>query len=328
MSEQLLELVLNTLKIVGIGPKSRKIYSFVFLTILTILVIFASIDRPYLKSYTHIKVVVSVLMDFIAYFFNFYTILFHRETDFFKMFSNEPKFEFRHYCVFLIVNVVFWVIVLMSNYAFTRIIILKSIVEIVIIDVEIYSQFLFGFMIFLILDIIKSKYRKMNQILRNYRQITSDEFVFLVTKIESFSFQLKNSVDEFNDIFGVPLLLIISYSTLHFVNYIDDLFFFRFEKSKFQFLISNISQVSLIFITNYTLIIMCDCVGKEASNLLKIAQKVKTSQGNKFVLDCLVLNFPKFSAGGFFQIKKSTIFSVLNTVSTLLIVMVQFDKDK
>ncbi|EFA05773.1 gustatory receptor isoform X1 [Tribolium castaneum] len=324
MSSQLLKLTHDALKILGIGPKSNKIYSFLLLTTLTLLVILSSIDRPYLKSYTYIKLVVSVLMDFIAYFFNFWTILFSR-SDFFQQFEcdNEPKL--RHYLIFIFVNVFFWVIILMSNYAFTRIILLKSVLEIVIIDIEIYSQFLYGFMIYLILDTIKSKYRQMHRLLANYKVITSDEFFYLVSKIESLACELKNTVDDFNDIFGISFLLIISYSTLHFVNYIDDLFFFRFEKSKFEpFLISNISLVSLIFLFNCTLIIMCDCVRSEASKVVKNAQKLR----HKFDLKTLVLNFPKFTAGGFFHVKKSTIFSILNTVSTLLIVMVQFDKER
>lgn len=45
---------------------------------------------------------------------------------------------------------------------------------------------------------------------------------------------------------------------------------------------------------------------------------------NEFI-DFIINNFPKFSAAGFFDIKMSTIGSMLNTVTTLIIVMMQLD---
>lgn len=77
---------------------------------------------------------------------------------------------------------------------------------------------------------------------------------------------------------------------------------------------------------------MCDCVRFEAGKLLKLSQKFKKQLSSSQIL---LLNeflnsfpFPKFSAEGFFSLKKSTIFSILNTITTLLIVMIQFDKEK
>lgn len=252
-SYHLLKIVLTVTKFLGIGPQSQKYHSIAILSVLTICVIVSSIDRPYLKSYTHIKFIITILCDIIAYFFNFYTTLFNKNSqkklsEFFKI--ESTKLKIRHYLIFLILNLIFWVIILLSNYAFTQIVVFKTYLEIVIIDFEIYCQFLHGFTIFLILDLIKLKYRNLNKILLNYNKITRDEFFYLLKKIENCSFLLQDVVDQFNDIFGIPLLLLISYSTLHFVNYIDDLFFFRSDPKKFEaFLISNISLVSMIFVS-------------------------------------------------------------------------------
>ena len=85
---------------------------------------------------------------------------------------------------------------------------------------------------------------------------------------------------------------------------------------------------------NCMLIVMCDSVLKEALKVVGFAYKLRKNfpsalsrqrvEVNEFI-DFVIRNFPKFSAAGFFDIDRSTIFKLLGTVTTLLIVMVQFD---
>lgn len=73
---------------------------------------------------------------------------------------------------------------------------------------------------------------------------------------------------------------------------------------------------------------------QEASNTMYYGYKMKRIMSKNADNEKLELrgfielvhhNKPKFSAAGFFKIKKSTMFNILGTVTTLLIVMVQFD---
>ncbi|XP_063924676.1 gustatory receptor 68a-like [Zophobas morio] len=294
------------------------------------------------------KRVVSILMDIIAYLFNCYTIVsttFYHQKQWSALIKTIKCDQHIHkiplHLDFILLNIVFWIILFCSNYAFHQIVVFKTIKDIAVIDVEIYTQFVFGYLIFVVTGMLRSKYRYLRNFLENYHQtfhtksISGDEFLLFMKKMEHVAYTLKESVDHFNDIFGIPLLLMISYATLHFVNYIDDLFFFRFNPDKYyHFFISNVLVVSMIFLGNCMLIVMCDSVLKEALKVVGFAYKLRKNfpsalsrqrvEVNEFI-DFVIRNFPKFSAAGFFDIDRSTIFKLLGTVTTLLIVMVQFD---
>ncbi|RZC39777.1 7tm 7 domain containing protein [Asbolus verrucosus] len=359
MSSKLLSIILTANKFLGTAPPLgqkrliKKIYSLIVVVVLTSGILVSSVSRSYLKKYTHMKFIISVLSDIIAYAFNCYTIFFitfTKERQWKNLIKTIKIKEAENdktcpYVAFLLLNIIFWIIVLCSNYAFTQIVVFKSVPDLIILNIEMYTQFLFGCLIYVILKMLLSRYCYLNYLLSDYvhnmmrtKSISSDDFIYFVKRIEHVGYSLKESVDHFNEIFGIPLLLMVSYCTLHFVNYIDDFFFFRFDSDKFnQFLISNICLVTMNFVGNCFLIIKCDAVLKEAANVKSFAYKLRKCfpcvlskeriELNEFI-DFAVNNFPKFSAGGFFAIQKSTIFSVLSTITTLLIVMIQFDATK
>lgn len=271
MSSRLFKLVINVNKILGIAPPPRKqdmitkLYSLLIVSLLTVGVITSSRDRGYLKSYTHIKFVISVLMDVIAYVFNCYVTLsmtFWREKQWKELIkaikpSTIPNTKIPYYLGFLMLNIFFWIIVSCSNYAFNQIVVFKTAQDIAVLDTELYTQFLFGYLIYVTSDMLLSRYRYLTYLLSDYVQNvvptksrSGEEFTYFMRKIEHIAYVLKEATDNFNAIFGIPLLLTISYSTLHFVNYVDDIFFFRFDPVKFsQFVVSNICLVFMIFVS-------------------------------------------------------------------------------
>jgi hypothetical protein len=92
---------------------------------------------------------------------------------------------------------------------------------------EYYFVFSFNTFLSLILNVVLIQYRHLNHILQ--QQISSAKLVTnnlskLLSEIESSLFFQKDTVDLINDIFGWPLALIISYTTLYILNNLDFVF--------------------------------------------------------------------------------------------------------
>jgi hypothetical protein len=81
------------------------------------------------------------------------------------------------------------------------------------------------------------------------------------------------------------------------------------------------------------LIVKCDLVLMEAEKILALSYKLRKNFGEASsevkeelfeFSNTIVDNFPMFSAARFFEIKRSIILSVLGTVTTFLVIMIQF----
>jgi gustatory receptor len=81
-----------------------------------------------------------------------------------------------------------------------------------------------------------------------------------------------------------------------------------------------------------TMIVTCDSIVMEAESILSMFLKLQRySDGDlrrkqKFYLGSRVVleNFPKFSAARFFNISRTTILSILGSVTNYFIIMIQF----
>lgn len=73
------------------------------------------------------------------------------------------------------------------------------------------------------------------------------------------------------------------------------------------------------------LIYLCDQILKEFEEILKFLVKINSvlKQGNRF-LKHVEQSQPKFTAAGFYLIKKSTLFWIINATITFLIIFIQF----
>jgi gustatory receptor len=81
-------------------------------------------------------------------------------------------------------------------------------------------------------------------------------------------------------------------------------------------------------------ILLCDQILKEYDQLLDLAWKLEASLSTstsqktreiKMFINFLQGNLPRFVAARFFTIDKSTLFKMLNTSITFLLVIIQFD---
>jgi gustatory receptor len=220
---------------------------------------------------------------------------------------------------------------------------------------EYYLVFSFNTFLSLILNVVLIQYRHLNHILQEQVSLAkpvTNNLSKLLSEIESSLFFLKDTVDLINDIFGWPLALIISYTTVYILNNLDFVFQGSLnpdDKIAFKILADTIlvllTFVSTIF-WKYLLslkcflqagtcvvIITCDLILREAETMLtksyvlrRHTEMLSPKEKEKLIQfsDVIQQNFPRFSAARFFNIDRSTILSILTTVVTFLIIMIQF----
>ncbi|CAH1380251.1 unnamed protein product [Tenebrio molitor] len=155
-----------------------------------------------------------------------------------------------------------------------------------------YTQFFYVVFTLILLVLLLARYEHLRetlwQVTKARSQLHSKQIVDIVRKLKNNIFTLKEGVEIFNDIFGWPIL----------------------------FTIVNGSSRSLIYLD-------CDQILDQTYTL----EAVLTSHENEEIqvfIDAVLHNRPEFKAARFFSIDRSTLFSVLNSLTTFLLVMIQF----
>nr|XP_015836411.1 PREDICTED: gustatory and pheromone receptor 39a, isoform D-like [Tribolium castaneum] len=283
-------------------------------------------------KYVHIKLVMRILRHILKYCLCSYAIIgasFFNSKPWCKLLSKLQDVEESRffYVEFLITNAVFWLVSLFSTYSYFGFSLFKRFEIVVTSLVQSYVMFYYNYLIYAILKIIRAKYKDLNKALK--------KGVISSKQIETSLFNLKEIVDTFNKIFGWPLLFIIFTSSIIFLDYTDEFFngkIFALEGRKFGMALG--SYVSMALLTSYgaiVVILLCDYIGEEMTKVEERLFKLKRASSEKEISSILVnvrYTFPKFSAAGFFVIGKSTILTVLGTVVTFLVIMVQFKENK
>ncbi|XP_068901854.1 uncharacterized protein [Tenebrio molitor] len=175
-----------------------------------------------------------------------------------------------------------------------------------------------------ILNMMLERYKVQSFLLREQikcgRMKTLKDIFELLKQIKFNVFMLKQAVDAFNEIFGWVILLNIFYGCTKSLIFLNGL-----VKSEEQW-----SEYSIA--TVWT-ILLCDTVLKEFKLLVDLSGQLETSlfnlvlyKGNEFsnFSAALLHNQPEFHAARFFSIDRSTIFSILNSIITFLLVIIQF----
>jgi gustatory receptor len=136
--------------------------------------------------------------------------------------------------------------------------------------VQLYFQFYYNYFLCVIVKIFLNRYKYVNFLLSEQliyvkirKTISTKEYPISIGRIEDLICGLKELNVIFNDIFGWPILMIILYSSLLMLNYLEEIFQNNFGYDNGQFLgviISNISvavvtSVSEIWIISFVLLV-------------------------------------------------------------------------
>jgi gustatory receptor len=349
--------------------RSQTVCTFVVVTLQVPLMICSAIARELNTLHIYAKVVVALLVDSLLLTFSCHTalsVVLWKKTQWQKLTGNlkiiasnaENTKKIVHHVKISFVRLVTDLTILIVVYSFW--------VEVFSFSYyaqrynahyfDYYLVYTFNNFLSLILNVVLIQYRYLNDVLQ--KEISSEIVVTnklskLLGEVESSLFFLKDTVDLINDIFGWPLALTISYTTLYILNNFDFIFqnsLIPDDEIAFKILADTtlvlLTFVSTIFwkyllslkcflqIGTSVVIARCDLILREAETMLTKSYVLRRhtkmlSAQEKEVLthfsDVILQNFPRFSAARFFNIDRSTILSILATVVTFLIIMIQFE---
>ncbi|RZB40647.1 uncharacterized protein BDFB_011115, partial [Asbolus verrucosus] len=176
---------------------------------------------------------------------------------------------------------------------------------------------------------LRARYKHQTFLLRE-KVCTKRQLKYL-EKIKRNIFFLKDCVDVFNDIFGWIFLFNIIFGVARSLIYLDMIVIslngFRIDnyfKNALR-LLSHINVVSIFWVEFLSIALICDEILKEFGEILTIANNlgmisVESEEVRRF-FNSVNDNRPEFTAARFFSIDRSAIFTVLNAMTTFLIVM-------
>ncbi|KAJ3652564.1 hypothetical protein Zmor_018517 [Zophobas morio] len=366
MNFRLLRLIMLFGEIFAITPRRNKvkkirtkIYS---ICVITALMVASTISvlyyrQPLYVNFSPIKLVLTISMVLIVNIFNCYTVLapvyFKRRQYCFliRMLEQNDNVTLDDLCEkipfyagFVAPNVIYWGITVYVSYVWTDILGFEYYEQYFVEVIQLYFQFYYSYFLCMFVKVFVGKYKYVNFLLSEQilymqmrRPTTLERFPISMRRIENLVCFLKEMNVAFNDVFGWPIILIILYSSILLLNYLDDIFKNSFGYSKNQYvgvIISNISVVFLANIGTIALILLCDLVLDEAKTTTLLAYKLRQYAllvEKQEISDFITLmsdNFPQFTAAGFFSVNKTTILNIMGTVTTFFIIIIQFNTSR
>ncbi|KAJ3652296.1 hypothetical protein Zmor_018274 [Zophobas morio] len=189
---------------------------------------------------------------------------------------------------------------------------------------ENYIQFFYTFYVHTILEMIRQRYEALKRQVDDYKNVDQMGHSACI---------LMDTVNRFNRSFGWSLLLLIAFTTLQFLNYMEyNLQSQEYGKENvYQVVISQILSILVSFVPTSMLLLKCNRITEESEDIVFLVSKSGTrildlkirEKADRFG-DILARNLPQFSAARFFALGRSTILSIFGTVATFFIVLVTF----
>ncbi|EFA07607.1 gustatory receptor 110 [Tribolium castaneum] len=175
---------------------------------------------------------------------------------------------------------------------------------------------------------LESRYADLNE---NFLQCQDEKF-------ESFVYYhriLGETVDLFNSLFGYQTLLITFHIGSQLVVCLNFSFGFLTPSSftlQLDLLISNFWVVLVIIVSFVRMVILVDSTVQQAERFLDLLYKMQMVfpqlRKNCFLTKFSKHNIRKFTAAGYFQMRKGIIFSVMANVATYFIIAVQLNESQ
>ncbi|XP_044262935.1 gustatory receptor 68a-like [Tribolium madens] len=307
----------------------RKFYGLFFAIVLTISILVSTINRDFYRNIPTVPAIERTVLDINMAVLNYYVIfsvIFWKRTqwqDLVKILHvliDKNCFSFA--VVFLLAQI-FDVAFLVTAFSLKLDLMgFEYIKKYNFVYVQDYMIFFCNTFICFILSIVLLKYKQIYYSLLHTYQIETIERVQHRLRF------LKFVNDSFNNIFGWPIFLIISYTTLHLLCHFDNIFVTsisqKYGSIPTKKIIADFSILFLCFFGTASMILICDAVRIEAEKILTISYKLTEFYNKEVHLTKVILkNFPTFSAARFFNVDRSTLFKVLTSVIGFFIVIVQ-----
>ncbi|EFA09283.1 gustatory receptor 37 [Tribolium castaneum] len=350
MDFQLLQIMFTIGKFFALTPRSiklekqtfiQKFYAVAFFLALSIGVVVSIYSKSFHRNEIHIKIVLMFFKEASLYCFNYYVIVvttFYKRRTWTRLLKNlescakikKTKRYCYYYYAFFGVHLAYGVVIIYSICVQTEKSVFDFLCRHTVEYFQNYIHFFYQLLLYLITDMILMRYKELNRVILDNM---SRNHLFLVRRTETLAQILNQTVNFYNSAFGWPIAFLIFFATLDFLDNVDTIMYEKTNVTFVHLAVLNILRVGKNFVCLLSLIILCDCVVKEAQKSLVLTyemrwycqtatmeEKQELYEFSNFVSQHL----PKFSAANFFDIERSTILSVLGTACTFLIIIVQF----
>ncbi|EFA05776.1 gustatory receptor 51 [Tribolium castaneum] len=183
-----------------------------------------------------------------------------------------------------------------------------------------YCIFWYKYFVCTLLVVLASRYQKLKTQLKNHH---------LKTVAYGMTIQKKN-LQLFNEIFGIPIFLIIVQSMVHTLEHLSD---FIYNYQTFEEISVIVVTLLVLHIPTMILIFLCGHVMEERRKIVMITYEINPTFKQKKkklpgIVDLIRKTEIKITAANFFVLDKSTILAVLDTIVASVIVLAQFKTDQ
>ena len=237
--------------VLGITPLVRephykvyvsKVYSLLVITGLSIALPFSlCYKQTEFAAMVNVRLVIAALMTASLYAFNCLSILslpFSMRIKWQHLFNNLIKLEAsipnkstkvkQYYFVFFFVNAFFWTVTISDLWIWYDIVGWEYIQQYLMDGVQTYFVLIYSLVLHALIRSLAGYYDNLRHLLENrisqwkkhIHMVPDDSSAFLVHNQHLFAL-LKDTVDVFNDIFGWPILLVLVYTGLLVIDYLD-----------------------------------------------------------------------------------------------------------
>ncbi|EFA05785.1 gustatory receptor 84 [Tribolium castaneum] len=309
----------------------KKVYSVFVIVFITIWTLIANFYRiSYYKTFVPTKLINNILFEIVSYSLTVATILnaiLYGKNKWYVVLDFLKNKEQKYVCYFAIANAFYWVIVLYAISVwvdFEGNDYFKKFSDDVVLF---YNHFYICCFIYIFTKEVKNAYKSLNMMLKLPK-------INKIQDLQNRVASLKNTIDSFNELFGLPFVCIIFTTGVTVVDFLDDILKNSYGYSRTQHLrivAANLITIISVLIPTVGMILSCQQVYGSATVLLNTAYNLRRGlvgrerQEVTSFINTLLNHFPNFTAANFFRIDKSVVFRVLGVVTTYLIVVVQFN---
>ncbi|RZC33860.1 7tm 7 and/or Lig chan domain containing protein, partial [Asbolus verrucosus] len=202
---------------------------------------------------------------------------------------------------------------------------------------QIYSLFFHIVFAFIVLKMLLVRYQQQALVMTAYidrKDFFSEEVAKFLGKIRRDLSILKEISEIFSEIFGWAILLKILFGAAKTLLYLDIVLentyhvFKSFDVAwNMLHFLSNVSVILTFWVGFLAAVLMCHSVVTKFDEILALAYRLEvssTDSGDIHNFICSIVDYrPHFTAARFFSIDRSIIFSVLNSITTFFIVIIQ-----
>jgi gustatory receptor len=267
MCLQQMQILFNVGKFFALSPSTvevkpisqlQKVYAMIMLSTLTIWMFDSISYKNFYTQYIHIKMIVSLLTDIVLlsiYVTGVIDVTFRKKDHWFRLMKN---LKIIHLCdnrgrrmknctTFLMGHGIYFVIMSFTTFTWYDLRGVRFFREFSCTMALIYTKYLQKFILYVILNMIADKYHSLCQQLRSLMDKSNTQQIVAVLRgMKYFIEVLKDTVNIFNGIFGWPITLILTFTILHLLNYLDYSFITIVNLDKMFIINSVISNVMLL----------------------------------------------------------------------------------